>query len=539
MSITLLLNVCGNRANVNLDDIVKCWQTFGGEHERIVLLTDDPKYFAKQTLLSIEMKKEEETLGQTLQRVMLNEAADLLCYIQSDVYILPGLLDKAVQSFASNPAICMLMPRANRAIQEKFSYQLNVNSWDELFSVSQSVNYEEADIQPVVNTDSYCVFLRRSELKKEIFKDTQRYNTDFYVFEQMAWNFMCSDRKGSVVLGKNFWVYRDEKLPLANPYESNDKYIFEKMWHEPQEQVMSLYYDIGKYFDAVDGESKVLYIGANAGAQLPRLLDKCPQLQIYAITSAESYQKLQANFAITAVSWDINSNHEFPYKNVKFDKVIIDDVFQNGCDVRAVLQRLKNVLEADGELILSVRDIKSYYIFQDISNDVYALTHYGNKRFFSLAEIADTLQTSGYDIESVESEKYFDSMVYRGEAAQIRQTMGDISFMLITCYLENRHLPALLRKIEYNIDAAENGILLAELLQTKEIGYMQLAHYIEKEVFYKRELFLYLIYVWRKSNRKDCLAALKDKLSQSERFARLNKLFLVIWQQLEESKCEG
>lgn len=539
MSITLLLNICGRGANVNLDDTVKCWQTFGGRNERIILLTDEKKYFAKQTLLSIEMKKEEETLGQTLQRVMLNETADLLCYIQSDVYILPGLLDKVVQNFAANPAICMLVPRANRAMQENFSYQLDVNSLDELFSVSQSVNAEKADIQPVMNTESYCVFLRRSEIEKEIFKNTQRYDTDFYIFQQMAWNFMCSNGKRNVVLGKNFWVYRDEKLPLANPYESNDKYIFEKMWNEPQEQVMSLYYDIRKYFDAVDSESKVLYIGDNAGVQLPRLLDKCPQLQIYVITNSEYYQQLQANFAITAAIWDINSEQEFPYQDVKFDKIIIDDVFQNGCDVRAVLQRLKNVLATGGELILSVRNIKSYCILQDISDDVYALAHYGNKRFFSKAEITDTLQTSGYDIESIETEKYFDSMVSSEETARIRQSMGDISFMLINCYLENRHLSALLRKIEYNIDAAENSTRLAALLQAKEIGYMQLAHYIEKEVFYKRELFLYVIYVWCESNRGNCLAALKDKLAQSERFTGLNKLFLAIWQQLEESKCEG
>lgn len=492
--ITLIVNACG-KIKPYLKNALCFWNKYGVKNCKVIIIVDENTDYGSMLLASIVIKKENESLGAIICHLLKEHPNKFWGYIHQDTYIMPGFIEKLVYLFNENQNIGIIIPTTNFSHHKEF---INENFCNiELSKIIElSLDFHKNRISnssAVVYIDTYCLFGRYSLLKEEYFFEISQYNTDFYIFQQLSMLIMNNFKDSRVILQNDLFAYNEGKM-LFEPenYVGTDLYIFEKYWHDCIENIFGFYYDLSNYIDN-DENLNVLYIGSNAGRQLTRIINKKENINVYAIENDLRYHNVKNSF-VKIARWKLDKLEELPYPEVEFNKIILDDVFYHDSDIDKMLCNIKSFIVKGGEVIFVVRHIRCYSLIYDIANDLYRQDAYQNKRFFSGNEINSILQNAGYSIEDMELIKYINPNNNIEDG--MRNEMGDWVFYIVRCYCEDKFLPACLRQLEYGIDIEKNSIKIAEGLQNGQYGYLQLAHYIEREVFFKEQMLFNLFSCW-------------------------------------------
>lgn len=134
--------------------------------------------------------------------------------------------------------------------------------------------------------------------------------------------------------------------------------------------------------------TKILEIGCGTGNTLKTFEQACPKAKVFGLDlSAEGLRYAQAQTSSHLVQGDV---FRLPFGPV-FDAVGLFDVLEHFPDDKSILEKLRNILVAQGALILMVPANPKLWSYHDVGNR--------HCRRYTLHELEQKLIETGYQVE--------------------------------------------------------------------------------------------------------------------------------------------
>ncbi|WP_430399720.1 class I SAM-dependent methyltransferase [Flavobacterium sp.] len=167
--------------------------------------------------------------------------------------------------------------------------------------------------------------------------------------------------------------------------------------------------DLIKLIDVNKKNIKVLEIGAAYGETLHYLKQNGYALETVAVDLYEDKNnKNKYKEVDNFIFGNIEEIELYQYNNY-FDLILLPDVLEHLIEPKIVLNKIKNCLKENGEIIVSMPNIRHYsaikkiFLKGDFSYEESGIFDYTHMRFYCRKNIQELLETSGYKIIKQES----------------------------------------------------------------------------------------------------------------------------------------
>lgn len=157
------------------------------------------------------------------------------------------------------------------------------------------------------------------------------------------------------------------------------------------------------------GDLKVLEIGAAYGETLFYLKQKGIATEAVAVDLFEDKTNKQNYKRLDAFIFGNIEEIELPQYNDYFDLILLPDVLEHLIEPKPVLSKLKNYLKNNGQIIISMPNIRHYsavnkiFFKGDFSYEESGIFDYTHMRFYCRKNIVELIENAGFKVLKQES----------------------------------------------------------------------------------------------------------------------------------------
>jgi tetratricopeptide (TPR) repeat protein/glycosyltransferase involved in cell wall biosynthesis/ubiquinone/menaquinone biosynthesis C-methylase UbiE len=150
---------------------------------------------------------------------------------------------------------------------------------------------------------------------------------------------------------------------------------------------------------------KILEIGCAAGGTGKLLKRGNPEREVVGL-EYDKKSALEAEKHLDRVFCGDAERFRFPYPEKYFDCIVYADVLEHLRDPGAVLKRHKKLLSQNGTVVMSIPNVRHVSVVNGLAEGRWTYQDEGlldrtHLRFFTLSEIKDLLETTGFDVVSI------------------------------------------------------------------------------------------------------------------------------------------
>lgn len=199
--------------------------------------------------------------------------------------------------------------------------------------------------------------------------------------------------------GQNSLIWQEQ-------YRRN-KEIFKDKWGFDITYYSQVRTEIVELLDCPEDASiHVLEVGCGLGATLGRIQFQFSRSHVYGIELVPDVARI-GGCGLNIVQGDIEKD-EFPYKDVKFDYIILADVLEHLHEPEQIILQLKRYLKEEGAFLCSIPNLMNLSVIYPLLQGKFEYAEAGildrtHIRFFTLESILRLFSRCGFHIENLQS----------------------------------------------------------------------------------------------------------------------------------------
>ncbi|MBI2870297.1 MAG: class I SAM-dependent methyltransferase [Candidatus Omnitrophica bacterium] len=147
--------------------------------------------------------------------------------------------------------------------------------------------------------------------------------------------------------------------------------------------------------------SSVLDVGCSSG-KLGQTLKQEKECKVVGVEGDHELARRAKNFLDDVYELDLNSGR---MPNGSFDCIIFSDILEHMLDPASLLKSYRGLLKEGGRLLCSLPNVANWQIRLNLLAGIWdyehPLTHWGHLHYFTLGQMRDMIEYSGYGIDSV------------------------------------------------------------------------------------------------------------------------------------------